>query len=103
MSQQIQKRWSMDQLRTHRDAILAVAEQNGAFNVRVFGSVARGDSDSSSDVDILVSFKPGSSIFDQVGLWMDLRDLLECEVDLLTDHPDAGPVTEAAREEALSL
>lgn len=103
MSQQMQKCWSLDELRAHRDDILEVAKQNGAFNVRVFGSVARGESSSSSDVDFLVSFRPGSSIFAQVGLWLDLRDLLGCEVDLLTDHPDAGPVTEAAREEAVPL
>jgi predicted nucleotidyltransferase len=103
MSQQVRKRWTMEELRERRDDILAIAEQNGAFNVRVFGSVARGESQPSSDVDFIVTFQTGSSIFDQVGLWLDLQDLLECEVDLLTDHPDAGRVTEIARQEAVPL
>jgi len=54
-------------------------------------------------VDILVTFQAGSNIFDQIGLWQDLQDLLGCEVDLLTDHPQAGKVTAAVREEAVPL
>lgn len=100
---QRQRHWTFEDLRARREAILALAEHNRAFNVRVFGSVARGENRPDSDVDFLVSFQPGSSIFDQVGLWLDLRELLGCEVDLLTDHPDAGRVTEAARREAVPL
>lgn len=103
MAQQAQKSWTIDDLRTRRDEILAVAKQNGAFNVRVFGSVARGDNQATGDLDILVTFEEGSSIFNQVGLWLDLQDLLGCEVDLLTDHPDAGHITQIARNEAIPL
>lgn len=94
---------NLDDLRTRRDEILAVARQHGASNVRVFGSVARGDATPSSDIDFLVSFQPGSSIFDQVALWLDLQDLLGCQIDLLTDHAEAGHVTAAARQEAIPL
>lgn len=90
-------------LRVRRDAILALAEQHGAYNVRVFGSVARGNAAPDSDIDFLVTFQPGSSIFNQVGLWLDLQDLLGCEVDLLTDHAEAGKVTAAVRAEAVPL
>jgi hypothetical protein len=90
-------------LRARRDEIIAAARRNRAYDVRVFGSVARGESQPGSDVDFLVSFQPGSSIFDQVGLWLDLQGLLGCQVDLLTDHPDAGRATEAARREAVPL
>jgi hypothetical protein len=90
-------------LRARRDEILAIAHRYGAYNVRVFGSVALGESQHQSDVDFLVSFQSGRSIFDQVGLWLDLQDLLGCEVDLLTDHPQAGPITDRARQEAVSL
>jgi uncharacterized protein len=103
MVQQTQKIWTMDDLRNRRDDILAVAKANGAFNVRVFGSVARGDNQATSDLDILVTFQEGSSIFNQVSLWLDLQDLLDCELDLLTDHPDAGRITETARAEAIPL
>jgi len=68
-----------------RDDVLRLAEKYGAYNVRVFGSVARGEATSDSDVDLLVDFRAGSSIFDMVGLWQDLTELLEREVDLSTE------------------
>lgn len=94
---------SIDMLRKKRAEILALAKKHGAYNVRVFGSVARGNTSSKSDIDFLVSFQAGSSIFNQVGLWLDLQDLLGYSVDLLTDHPEAGHITQIAREEAISL
>lgn len=94
---------TLETLRAQRAAILALARKHGAYDVRVFGSVARGDSAPGSDVDFLVRFEVGSSIFDQVGLWLDLQTLLGCEVDLLTDHPNAGSVTAAVRSEAVAL
>ncbi|MDX1991285.1 MAG: nucleotidyltransferase domain-containing protein [bacterium] len=94
---------TLEMLRTRRAEIIALAQRNKAFNVRVFGSVARGEAASGSDVDFLVTFQPGSSIFDQIGLWLDLQDFLGCEIDLLADHPEAGSVTAAARAEAVPL
>ncbi len=58
-----------------REAILKLAQQYGASNVRVFGSVARGEARPGSDVDFLVEFRDGASIFDAVGLWQDLTEL----------------------------
>ena len=79
---------SLEVLRTKRDEIISVAEEHGAFNVRVFGSVAKGSATTDSDVDILVSTRPGVSIFDLVGLWLDLQELLGVEVSLVTDEVD---------------
>jgi hypothetical protein len=67
-----------------RDAILELASKHGARNVRIFGSVARGDADLASDVDFLVDMEPGRSLLDMGGLLMDLRQLLHCRVDLVT-------------------
>jgi len=64
--------------------ILHLAEKYGAHNVRVFGSVARGEADERSDIDFLVDMEPGRSLFDMGGFLMDLRDLLGCEVDVVT-------------------
>jgi predicted nucleotidyltransferase len=69
-----------------RDEILRIAAENGAFNVRIFGSVARGEATPESDVDIIVSFPPKTSIFEVVALWQDLTELMGREVDLVTDH-----------------
>jgi predicted nucleotidyltransferase len=55
------------------------------MDVRVFGSVARGDARPDSDVNFLVTMEPGRSLFDLGGLLMDLRDLLDYEVDVVTE------------------
>jgi uncharacterized protein len=68
-----------------RDQILALAAKRGAFNIRVFGSVARGEADSKSDVDFLVDLEDGRSLFDLGGLLMDLQKLLGRNVDVVTE------------------
>lgn len=77
---------TLGELRARRDEILAVAARNKAGNVRVFGSVARGDALPGSDVDFLVDFERGASLYDVAGLWLGLKDLLGCEVDVVEDH-----------------
>ncbi len=67
-----------------RDDILKIAAEHGAKDVGVFGSVARGESTASSDVDFLVEMEPGRSLLDMGGHLMDLQDLLGCGVDVVT-------------------
>ncbi len=71
-------------VKAHRTEILAIAERHGARNVRVFGSVARGQADGRSDVDFLVEMEPGRSLFDVGGLLMELQGLLHRPVDVVT-------------------
>jgi len=74
----------------HRDAILRMAAYHGARNVRLFGSVGRGDNRPDSDVDLLVEMESDRSLLDLVGLGQDLEELLHRRVDVLTDeslHP----------------
>ena len=73
-------------LKQKRDEILRLAAQHGARNVRVFGSVVRGEATPSSDVDFLVELESGRSLFDLGGLLVDLQDLLGCEVDVVSDR-----------------
>lgn len=68
-----------------RQAILRLAAQYGASQVRVFGSLARGEAGPDSDIDFLVSFPDTTSVFDVIGLWLALKDLLGREVDVLTE------------------
>src|SRR5689334_21608100 len=74
-----------DLLQAKRADILRLAEQYGAHTVRVFGSVARGEDDEKSDIDLLVDMVTGRSLLDLGGLLMDLRELLGCEVDIVTE------------------
>ncbi len=73
-------------LHEKREEILALAAQHGASNVRIFGSVARGEAQAESDVDFLVTMEPGRSLFDLGRLLLDLRDLLGCDVDVVTEN-----------------
>ena len=68
----------------HRDRILEIAARHRAHTVRVFGSVARGDAREGSDIDFLVDFEDGSSLFDVLHLTEDLQKLLGHPVDVVS-------------------
>ncbi len=73
-----------------RTQILAIAEQHGAYNLRVFGSVARGEATLDSDVDFLVDFLPQRNLLDRIALIQELEELLGRKVDVakLPNLPD---------------
>jgi uncharacterized protein len=82
--------------------VLAAAAGNRAGNVRVFGSVARGTDGPGSDVDLLVTFDRGATLFDQAGLIADLEELLGRSVDVVSDRA-LRPRDDAIRREAVPL
>jgi uncharacterized protein len=69
----------------HRELILSAARNHRARNVRVFGSVRRGDAHRGSDLDLLVTFDKGASLLDQIGLKQDLERRLRRRVDVVGD------------------
>jgi predicted nucleotidyltransferase len=85
MTEQLRSPITLDDLRTRRDEILALAEKYGAYNVRVFGSVARGEATSDSDVDLLVD-QDWSRLSGWGGMEfvIALEDLFQCHVDVTT-------------------
>ena len=90
-------------LQEKRDEILRIAASHGAQDVRVFGSLARGDAGPGSDIDILVKLDPGRSLLDIVAIKQDLEDLLGCEVDVVTEASISPYIREEVLREALSL
>ena len=92
-----------EMLQTKRDEIIAIAASHGASNVRVFGSVARGDAGASSDVDFLVEFDAAATLFDQVALIQDLEDLLGCKVDVVTANSLHWYIRDRVLDEAVNL
>ena len=90
-------------LKGKRGEVLRLAAQHGAFNVRIFGSVARGEADEKSDVDILVDLEEGRNLLDLGGLLMDLRDLLGCEVDVVTPDGLRARIRERVLREAVPV
>jgi uncharacterized protein len=73
----------MDRLREKREDIMRIAESNGARNLKVFGSVARGEEGPESDIDLLVEMEPERNLLDMGRLLMDLQDFLGCKVDIV--------------------
>jgi hypothetical protein len=73
-------------LKEKRLEILRIAQEHGAHNVRVFGSVVTGDAGPNSDIDFLVEFDKERSLLDQVGLIQDLEDYLGQKVDVVTPN-----------------
>lgn len=94
---------SVQTLRAQRPQILGCAADHGARNVRMFGSVVRGEANASSDVDLLVEMEPGRGLLDLVGLWQDLEDLLGVHVDVLSDGGVSPYLHERIYAEAVPL
>jgi predicted nucleotidyltransferase len=92
-----------DLLKAKREEILRVCAKYGARNVRVFGSVARGEADELSDIDFLVELEPGRSLFDLGGLQYDLERLLGCRVDVVTERGLKPRIRERVLREAVPL
>ena len=90
-------------LKRKREEILRVAATHGAHNVRIFGSAARGDAGPTSDVDFLVEFEAGRSLFDLVGLGQDLEKLLGRRVDVVEPDGIHWYIKENVLQEAVAL
>jgi uncharacterized protein len=90
-------------LQEKREEILRLAARYGASNVRIFGSVARNEADAESDIDFLVDMEPGRSLFELGGLLMDLSDLLNRSVDVVTEKGLRGRIREQVLDEAVPL
>ena len=90
-------------LKDKREEILRLAELHGAHNVRVFGSVARGEAGPDSDIDFLVDVGPIHSSFFPGGLYVDLIDLLGREVDIVTERGLNPHLRERVLKEAVPL
>ena len=86
-----------------RDAILEIARRYGAADIRVFGSVARGNATDASDLDLIVRFEPSRSLLDHGGLVMDLRELLGMRVDVIDEEAMRPRFRQHVMQEAIPL
>ena len=86
-----------------REDILRISANYGAVNIRVFGSVARGEADEHSDLDFLVDLEPGRSLLDLGGLQYELEMLFGHRVDVVTERSLKARYRERARREAVPL
>ena len=86
-----------------REDILRVAADHGASNVRVFGSVARGDDDATSDIDFLVDMEAGRTLLDRAALLVALEDLLGRRVDVATERSLKDRIRDRVLREAVTI
>lgn len=94
---------TLDGLRERRHEIFGCATSHGARNVRVFGSIARGEMSGESDIDLLVEMESGRSLRDLVGLRQGLSDLLGGNVDVLSDRGLSPHLRDQILSEAVPL
>lgn len=95
---------------THRELlkekhaeILGIAGRYGAFNLRVFGSVARAEADEHSDIDFLVEMEPGRSLLDLGGLQAELEAALGRPVDVVTEKGLKARIRTRVLQEAIPV
>jgi predicted nucleotidyltransferase len=91
-------------LQDKREEIISIAGKHGAFNIRIFGSVARNEADNDSDIDILVDYSLDDiSPWFPAGLMLDLEKLLNHKVDVATEAALKDQIRERVLSEAIAL
>jgi len=90
-------------IRENREAIVHIAARHGAIQVRLIGSVARGDARPDSDVDLLVTWSEGTSLLDQAALMLELESLLGRKVDIASDGWVKPSIRESVYRDAIAL
>jgi uncharacterized protein len=91
-------------LKNKREQIISIAAKHGANNVRIFGSVARGEADENSDIDLLINYcSEARSPWFPLGLIRELEDLLGRPVDIATEQGLKDRIRERVLKEAKPL
>ena len=90
-------------IREQREAILSIAARHGATDVRLIGSVARGEARPDSDVDLLVTWSEGTSLLNHAALMLELERLLGRKVDIASDGWVKPSVRNSVYRDAIAL
>ncbi|MEN6326316.1 MAG: nucleotidyltransferase family protein [Syntrophomonas sp.] len=93
----------MDKIKNRRESIIQIASKYGANNIRIFGSISRGDDNLESDIDLLVNFDEERTLFDLINLKLELEDLLNRKVDLVTERALHPLIHDRVLQEAVQI
>lgn len=91
------------QILSRREEMRSIAARHGARSARIFGSVARGEPGPESDLDLLVELEPGRTLLDQAALQLELEELLQRKVDVVTVRGLRAPIREHVLRESVPL
>lgn len=94
---------TLSRLRLNKRKIENIARKYGLSDVFIFGSVARGNDDADSDIDILVSCSEETTLFDLGGFYSDIEKLLGKKVSVVTKNSLKGRIKENVLREAVPL
>lgn len=97
------RRITLAEVRAHRDEIYQIAERYGIRNIRVFGSVARGEADDDSDLDLLIDVAADTSLWDMSGFALDVEDLLGVFTQVTTPNGLKPRIRDEVLAEAVSV
>jgi hypothetical protein len=92
-----------DVIKEKRAEILRIAAKYGAHNIRVFGSVARGEAGPESDLDLLVQLEPGVTLLKQAAMVRELEALLGCTIDVVSERGLKPRIRERVLKEAVPI
>lgn len=94
---------TLDEVRAHRDDIMRLGERFGVRNIRIFGSVARGEADQNSDLDLLVEVERGHGYFDMAGFALGVEDQLGVFTQVATPRGLKTRIRDRVLREAVAL
>ena len=94
---------SFVEIKDHRDEILMIARKYGIHNVRVFGSVVRGQQTQDSDIDLVVAMDKNRSLLDRIGFMQDVEDLLHVKVDVVNEDALHEIIRETILKEGVEI
>ena len=93
----------VEKIKQHRDEVIALAARYGVKNIRVFGSVVRGESDELSDIDLLVTLERGVTLMKMSALRRELEAILGCKVDVVSDNGLREQIRDKVLTEAVPI
>jgi predicted nucleotidyltransferase len=94
---------TLEKIRTKKEIIEAIAKKYGLTEIFIFGSVARGDDDKDSDIDILVTSNDGTTLFDLGGFYSELEEIFGKRLSIVTRNSLRGRLKENVLKEAVPL